>query len=229
MILVKRGKTKDVYQNDNGMLQLLFKDDATGANGVFDPGANTIGLTLPGIGKRNLELSKYLFELLRNNGIATHYIDCDVDSSTMTVLPATVFGHGVEVICRFVAKGSFIRRYGDYVEDGAVLPAYVEITLKDDERNDPLITQAGLQVLGIMSAEEYTNLVTKTQDISKLIKAEFNNYGIDLLDIKLEFGKNQETNEIMLIDELSSGNMRVSENGNVLKPFELIDKVLSQV
>ena len=228
MILVKKGKTKDVYQNDNGTLQLLFKDDVTGTDGVFDPGANTVGLTLSGIGKENLKLSKYLFEILKNNGVATHYVDCDVDNATMTVLPATMFGHGVEVICRFVATGSFIRRYGDYVEDGTVLPAYVEITLKDDDRNDPLITQAGLEVLGIMSAEEYNDLVTKTQDISKQIKAEFNNYGIDLLDIKLEFGRNQETNEIMLIDELSSGNMRVSENGSVLKPFELIDKVLNQ-
>lgn len=228
MILVKKGKTKDVYQNEDGTLELLFKDDVTGTDGVFDPGANTVGLTLSGIGKQNLKLSKYLFEMLKNNGVVSHYVDCDVENATMTVLPATMFGHGVEVICRFVATGSFIRRYGDYVTDGTILPAYVEITLKDDERNDPLITKEGLEVLEIMTGDEYHDLVPKTQDISKQIKNEFSNYGLDLLDIKLEFGRNQNTGEIMLIDELSSGNMRVSENGTVLKPFELIERVLNK-
>lgn len=60
-------------------------------------------------------------------GIKTHYVNANVDDSTMEVLPATVFGHGLEVICRLVATGSFVRRYGEYIEDGTKLEGgYVE-------------------------------------------------------------------------------------------------------
>lgn len=48
----------------------------------------------------------------------------------MEVLPAKVFGHGLEVICRLKAVGSFRRRYGEYIEEGADLPSYVEMTFK---------------------------------------------------------------------------------------------------
>jgi len=62
----------------------------------------------------------------------------------MEVLPAKVFGHGLEVICRLKAVGSFRRRYGEYIEEGADLPAYVETTFKNDALGDPLVTKDGL-------------------------------------------------------------------------------------
>ena len=103
------GKTKDVYELENGNVMLKFKDDCTGKDGVFDPGENTVGLTIDGIGKANLQTSIYYFEMLKNAGVKTHYVSADLDNATMEVLPATVFGHGLEVICRLVARGSFIR------------------------------------------------------------------------------------------------------------------------
>ena len=62
MKLVYKGKTKDVYQNDNGEIVLYFKDDMTGKDGVFDPGENQVGLTVEGSGKAGLQMSSYLFE-----------------------------------------------------------------------------------------------------------------------------------------------------------------------
>ena len=118
---IYQGKTKDVYKLENGNVLLKFKDDCTGKDGVFDPGENTVGLTIEGIGKANLQTSVYYFEMLKNAGIKTHYVSADIDNATMEVLPATVFGHGLEVICRLVATGRFIRRYGEYIEDGTVL------------------------------------------------------------------------------------------------------------
>ncbi|MBQ4606446.1 MAG: phosphoribosylaminoimidazolesuccinocarboxamide synthase, partial [Clostridia bacterium] len=115
------GKTKDVYSLDNGNVLLKFKDDCTGKDGVFDPGENSVGLTIEGIGKANLQTSVYYFEMLKAAGIKTHYVSADVENATMEVLPATVFGHGLEVICRLVATGSFIRRYGEYIENGTRL------------------------------------------------------------------------------------------------------------
>ena len=112
MNIVYSGKTKDVYALDNGNYLLKFKDDVTGTDGVFDPGANTVGLTIEGAGKAGLRLTKFFFEKLNEMGIPTHYVDADIDNATMTVLPAKVFGKGVEVICRYRAVGSFLKRYG---------------------------------------------------------------------------------------------------------------------
>ena len=120
---IYEGKTKDVYSLDNGNVMLKFKDDCTGKDGVFDPGENSVGLTIEGIGKANLRTSVYYFDMLKEAGIKTHYVSANVDEAEMEVLPATVFGHGLEVICRQVATGSFIRRYGEYIKDGTVLDA----------------------------------------------------------------------------------------------------------
>ena len=89
---IYQGKTKDVYKLDNGNFQLVFKDDVTGENGVFDPGANTVGLSIEGIGRENLKTSVYFFEILKQSGVKTHYVSADVNASTMEVLPAKVFG-----------------------------------------------------------------------------------------------------------------------------------------
>ena len=123
------GKTKDVYELENGNVLLKFKDDCTGKDGVFDPGENAVGLTIDGIGRANLETSILFFEKLKEAGIKTHYVSANVEEATMEVLPAKVFGKGLEVICRLVATGSFIRRYGAYIEDGTPLEGgYVECT-----------------------------------------------------------------------------------------------------
>ena len=86
------GKTKDVYELENGNVLLKFKDDCTGKDGVFDPGENSVGLTIEGIGKANLQTSVYYFEMLKAAGIKTHYVSADVESATMEVLPAQNFG-----------------------------------------------------------------------------------------------------------------------------------------
>ena len=147
MKLVYKGKTKDVYTQPDGNYLLKFKDDVTGADGVFDPGANTVGLTIDGAGKAGLKLTKQFFERLKSEGIPTHYVDCDIDAATMTVKPATMFGKGVEVICRYRAVGSFMRRYGMYAKEGQHLDAFVEVTLKDDERHDPPNNEDALHML----------------------------------------------------------------------------------
>ena len=158
MKLVYTGKTKDVYALENGNYLLKFKDDVTGENGVFDPGANTVGLTIEGVGRAGLRLTKMFFEILKEKGIPTHYIDANIEDATMTVKPATVFGKGIEVICRYRAVGSFLRRYGMYAEEGQPLDAFVEVTLKDDVRQDPPITEDALDMLGILSTDEYKTL-----------------------------------------------------------------------
>ncbi|MGI6361548.1 MAG: phosphoribosylaminoimidazolesuccinocarboxamide synthase [Bacillota bacterium] len=223
---VYNGKTKDVFALNNGNYMLKFKDDCTGEAGVFDPGANKIGLLIEGIGQANLKVSSKFFELLKTAGIKTHYISADIENKTMEVLPAKFFGQGVEVICRYRAVGSFIRRYGKYIAEGAPLDAYVEITLKDDDRNDPLITEEGLTALDIMSHSQYEKTKSLTRQICAIIRDTLATKGLELYDIKLEFGYSAD-DEIILIDEISSGNMRVYKDGKIVDPITLTNLILA--
>ena len=138
----------------------------------------------------------------------------------MEVLPAKVFGKGLEVICRHKAVGSFIRRYGDYIEAGADLPAYVETTFKNDDLGDPLVTKDGLVVLGVMTEKQYDDMKEMTQKITQIIADDLKEKGLVLYDIKFEYGYDAEGN-VMLIDEVASGNMRVYKDGEYIDPMTL--------
>ena len=221
------GKTKDVYQLENGNVLLKFKDDCTGKDGVFDPGENTVGLTIEGIGRENLKTSIYYFELLKKAGVKTHYISANIEDATMEVLSAKPFGHGLEVICRLVATGSFIRRYGEYIENGTPLKGgYVECTFKNDEKGDPLVTSEGLEVLGVMGQELFAEMKKQTLLITKVIADDLAEIGLELWDIKFEFGYHN--NEVVLIDEIASGNMRVYKDGVNVDPIKLTSLILNR-
>ena len=205
--LVYTGKTKDVFALDNGNYLLKFKDDCTGKDGVFDPGENAVGLTIDGVGDVNL-------------GIKTHYVSADLKDTTMEVLPAKVFGQGLEVICRHKAVGSFLRRYGEYIQEGADLPAYVETTFKNDEKGDPLVTKDALVALGVMTEKQYDDIKTMTQKITQIVADDLKEKGLVLYDIKFEFGYDA-NGDVMLIDEVASGNMRVYKDGQYVDPMTL--------
>ena len=220
MKLVYTGKTKNVYALDNGNYLLKFKDDCTGKDGVFDPGMNEVGLTIEGVGDVNLRMSIYFFEKINAAGIRTHFVSANLDDTTMEVLPAKVFGKGLEVICRLKAVGSFYRRYSDYIEEGADLPYYVEMTFKNDAKGDPLVTKEGLITLGVMTAEQYEAIKEMTKKVTAVVAEDMKAKGLVLYDIKFEFGYDKE-GKVMLIDEVASGNMRVYKDGAYIEPMEL--------
>ena len=218
--LVYVGKTKNVYALDNGNYLLEFKDDCTGKDGVFDPGENSVGLTIEGVGDVNLRMSMYFFEKINAAGIKTHYVSADLAKTTMEVLPAKVFGKGLEVICRHKAVGSFYRRYGQYIEEGADLPAYVETTFKNDDLGDPLVTKDALVILGVMTEQQYEDIKEMTQKITKIVADDLKEKGLVLYDIKFEYGYDAD-GKVMLIDEIASGNMRVYKDGKYIDPMTL--------
>ena len=220
MKLVYTGKTKNVFELENGNYLLKFKDDVTGKDGVFDPGENSIGLTIEGVGNINLRMTDYFFKKINAEGIKTHFVSVNLDDTTMEVKPAKVFGHGLEVICRHRAVGSFIKRYGEYIEPGTPLPAYVEMTFKNDEKGDPLVTKDGLVVLGIMTEKQYDDIKEMTQKITQIVADDLKEKGLDLYGIKFEFGYDA-NGDVMLIDEIASGNMRVYKDGEYIQPLEL--------
>jgi len=224
MKLVYQGKTKDVYENGDGNYLLKFKDDVTCSDGVFDPGANSTGIKIEGMGKGGIQLTEYFFEKIAAAGYPTHFVSADADNGTVIVKPAVIFGKGLEVVCRYRAVGSFMRRYGDYAAEGQPLDAFVETTLKDDDRDDPPITRDALDMLGILTCAEYDVLKDLTQKICGIVKDELAKKGIELYDIKLEFGRCG--GQVTLIDEISGGNMRAYKDGKILEPLELVKLIV---
>lgn len=221
MNLIYSGKTKNVYSTDKENEYLLqFKDDVTGTDGVFDPGANTVGLSIEGAGVSGLKMTTYFYTLLNSRGIPTHFISSNIDNATMLVKKATVFGRGLEVICRFRAVGSFYKRYGAYCKEAQALDNFVEITIKDDKRGDPPISQDALALLKLLTYDEYAQIKEMTIRICTIVKDELASKELDLYDIKLEFGRDVQGN-VILIDEISGGNMRVYQKDRYLEPLVL--------
>jgi len=227
MKLLYTGKTKDLYDNLDGTYTFKLKDDATGRDGVFDPGENQVGLRIEGLGRESLKITKYFFELLESQGIPTQWLGCDLDAVTMRVRPAKNFGHGLEFVCRRTAGGSFIRRYGAYAQPGQDLNYLVEVTLKDDNRADPPITKDALIALNIMTETEFETCKSLTQQIARAIHADFEPKGLELSDMKFEFGR-ATNGEIILSDEISAGCLRVFRNGELIAPMDLAKLILGE-
>ena len=215
MELVKIGKTKDVYKLPNGNYLLKFKDTVTGnASGEADPGGNSVVGSVAGVGSGALRMSTYYFELLKKHNIATHYVSADLSKNEMLVRPAAILGNGLEFVVRYKAAGSFVRRFGHYCKEGDELPKVFEVTLKDDAHEDPPVTGEILTALKLLTPAQYDEIHNKTLKICDLVKDDLKARGLELIDIKLEFGIVD--GGIALIDEISPGNMRVYKNGEKL-------------
>ena len=227
MKLVYTGKTKDVFALDNGNYLLRFKDDCTGKDGVFDPGENSVGLTIEGVGNVNLRMTKHFFEKINAAGIRTHYVSADLKETTMEVLPAKVFGHGLEVICRLKAVGSFRRRYGEYIErttsngEGEYGKSNPDATGRADL---PTMQKVRQELWDMSSAKSskltYDDIKAMTQKITEIVADDLREKGLVLYDIKFEYGYAPD-GSVMLIDEISSGNMRVYRDGKYIDPMTL--------
>jgi len=217
------GKTKTVYKVDDKTIMLKFKDDVTGAGDKVDPGANSVIGKIEGKGNASLRLTSHFFKILEENKIPTHYIQADVNKNTMLVKRAQTFGDGLEFICRLKATGSFVRRYGKYATEGDKLDYLVEITLKDDQREDPLINDESIVQLKLMTREELSEAKDLTKKITVLVKSECEKLGLELIDIKIEYGKVD--GKVVVIDEISGDNMRVRQDGRAVMQRELYDAI----
>lgn len=162
------GKTKSVLTDEGtGAVYLLFKDDATGENGVFDPGSNTVGGSVDGKGKMGLKISQYFFELMENSGIPTHYLDADIDKGLMRVRKLTV--PKLEFVLRYFTAGSMCRRFT--LEAGIPFdPPYTEVTLKDDEQGDPLISERLCIMKGLLAQGQYEEALGILVKVGEVLK-----------------------------------------------------------
>jgi len=221
------GKTKTVLKDDKtGDVYLLFKDSATGEDGVFDPGSNKVGGSVEGKGKSGLEISTYFFEVMKNNGVSTHYLDADIDKSLMRVRELTV--PPLEFVLRYYTAGSMCRRFT--LEEGITFdPPYTEVTLKDDDQDDPLISERLCLIKGILKEGQYDAALELLVKVGAVLRNELLSLGFKLIDFKIELGYDKEGN-MYVVDEITPDIWRVKdENGNIPNQIDCAKKILEKI
>jgi phosphoribosylaminoimidazole-succinocarboxamide synthase len=196
--LLYEGKAKKIWSTEDENLVISeFKDDLTAFNGEKKSSE-------AGKGALNNKISTELFKLLEENGIPTHFIKM-LDDKHMLHKKADVIL--IEVIVRNIATGSLSRNLG--IEDGKVLPfTLVEFDYKNDELGDPKLNDQHALILGLVDfQDELDKLRRMARQVNDILKPYFAQKGLNLVDFKLEFGKDKDGN-IILIDEISPDNCR---------------------
>jgi phosphoribosylaminoimidazole-succinocarboxamide synthase len=198
MELLYEGKAKKIWSTEDANLVISeFKDDLTAFNGEKKSSE-------AGKGALNNKISTELFKLLSDNGIPTHFVQM-LDDNHMLHKKADVIL--IEVIVRNIATGSLSRNLG--IEDGKVLPfTLVEFDYKNDELGDPKLNDQHALILGLVEYQDELDKIRRmARQINDILKPYFTAKGLNLVDFKLEFGKDKDGN-IILIDEISPDNCR---------------------
>jgi phosphoribosylaminoimidazole-succinocarboxamide synthase len=200
--LLYEGKAKKLYAtNDAGLLISEFKDDLTAFNAVKKGNEE-------GKGALNCKISTALFGLLHEAGIKSHLIET-ISSNAQVVKKVKIIP--IEVIVRNTATGSLTKRLG--IEEGKVLPfPLVEFCLKDDALGDSIMNDEHALVLGIATQDDIDFLKNKAREINGVLKSFFYDAGLNLIDFKIEFGKDEAGN-ILLADEISPDSCRFWDVG----------------
>ncbi len=208
--LLYEGKAKKLFSTEDENLVISeFKDDLTAFNGAKKSSE-------AGKGALNNKISTELFKLLGSKGIHTHFVKM-LDDNHMLHKKADVIL--IEVIVRNIATGSLSKNLG--IKDGTVLPfTLVEFDYKNDALNDPKINDQHALILGLVKYQDELDKIRRlARQINDILKPYFANKGLNLVDFKLEFGKDRDEN-IILIDEISPDNCRFWD----MKSGEKLDK-----
>ena len=200
MTEILRGKVKTVFETSEPEKVLMqYEDKVTAGNGRH--------VDFPeGKGRVCMQISEFLFKKLEKSGIKTHYIDTFperiMSCKKVDIIP-------IEVVVRNVAAGSIVRQ--TTIEEGTkfVYPL-VEYFLKDDVKDDPLLTEDRINLMGY--GNEIRTLSFHARAINAILKGIFEEIGLTLVDFKLEFGYDINKN-LLLADELSPDGMRLWKEG----------------
>ncbi len=194
--LLYEGKAKKVYATDDGDYCIVsYKDDATAFNGLKKG-------TIVGKGVVNNRMSNYMFKMLEEAGVKTHFVEELSDRDTLvkrvTIVP-------LEVIVRNTAAGSLAKRLG--LEEGTPMKIPVlEFCYKNDELGDPIVNEYHILAAELATKEEVDQITEMALKINEILRKFFYSVNIDLIDFKLEFGRFH--NEVLLADEISPDTCR---------------------
>ena len=190
--LIYEGKAKKVFTHDEvDKVKIEFKDDATAFNALKKA-------KFEGKGKLNCLISARIFEILIKSNIPTHFIELEIEH---TMIAKKIKIIPLEIVLRNTAYGSLCKQ--TTIEPGTSLPKpLIDIYLKNDELNDPLITKDRIELMNILSSNDLDLIINLTLRINEILKNFFKKIQLKLVDFKLEFGYDLRNN-ILLGDEIS--------------------------
>ena len=196
--LIYEGKAKKIFTHDDvDKVRIEFKDDATAFNALKKE-------KFEGKGKLNCLISARIFEILIKNNIPTHFIEL-ANENTMIAKKIKVIP--LEIVLRNTAYGSLCKQ--TTIKPGTFLSKpLIDIYLKNDELNDPLITKDRIELMNILSSHDLDLIINLTLKINLILKSFFKSIQLQLVDFKLEFGYDFRNN-ILLGDEISPDNCRL--------------------
>ena len=200
MTKIIKGKVKTVFTtSEPDKVLIQYEDRVTAGNGKK--------IDFPqGKGRVCMEISAFLFQLMEEHGIKTHYLDTFperiMSCKSVDIIP-------IEVVVRNIAAGSIVRQ--TTLNEGRIISyPLVEFYLKDDEKDDPLLTEDRIKLMGY--GKEIAALQHHAREINAILRGVFRKIGLTLVDFKLEFGYDSEQN-LLLADELSPDGMRLWKEG----------------
>jgi len=196
--LIYEGKAKKVFSHDDAEKVIIeFKDDATAFNALKKA-------KFEGKGKLNCQISARIFEFLEKNNIPTHFLELK-NENTMIAQKINVIP--LEIVLRNIAYGSLCKQ--TTIQSGTILAKpLIDIYLKNDDLNDPLITKDRIELMNILSSKDLDLIINFTLKVNEILKSFFKNIQLQLVDFKLEFGYNFKK-DIILGDEISPDNCRL--------------------
>ena len=211
--LLHEGKAKKVFKtNRPGVVAVQYKDDATAFNAQKKA-------QLAGKGLLNWEISARLFEALEGHGIASHYLGC-LEPGWMVVQQVDIVP--VEVVLRNRAAGSLCRQL-PIAPETLLEPALLDLYYKDDALGDPLLTEARLALLQLLSADERLELEHLARAVNTALQTLMGPLQLELVDFKLEFGRGRD-GQLLLADEISPDTCRLWDVGVADAETRILDK-----
>ena len=207
--MLYEGKAKQVFATDDPEVVMVhYKDDATAFNGLKKG-------TITGKGVINNQVTNFMMQKLGQAGVPTHFVQELNERDTLVKKVQIV---PLEVIIRNISAGSFAKRFG--VEEGIVFEnPTIEYSYKNDDLGDPMINTAQALALKLATPAEIETIRTMAFKVNEVMKAFFQEVGVDLVDFKLEFGRLSD-GTIVLADEISPDTCRFWDS----KTHEKLDK-----
>jgi phosphoribosylaminoimidazole-succinocarboxamide synthase len=212
--LLHEGKAKRVHATDRSdLVAVEYKDDATAFNALKKA-------SLPGKGTLNCQISALLFEHLGAVGIPTHYLGLGERPNWMLVRPVRVIP--LEVVIRNLAAGSLCRQLP--LAPGTPLdPPLCDLYYKDDAYGDPLLTEARLERLNLVTPEQRRQIEALARQVNDALRQLFNAVGLLLVDFKIELGFSG-SGELLLADEISPDTCRLWDQAVADSQDRILDK-----